>query len=82
MDLSVNKALKNSMKQQFSEWYSSIVYKNFSDEIPPPVHVDLRMSIMKPLGAQWIKNAFSHIKGNSTIITNGFTAAGITATLE
>ena len=80
MDLSVNKALKNSMKQQFSEWYSSVVYKNFSDEIPPPV--DLRMSIMKPLGAQWIKNAFSHIKGNSTIITNGFTAAGITATLE
>ena len=80
MDLSVNKALKNSMKQQFSEWYSSIVYKNFSDEIPPPV--DLRMSIMKLLGAQWIKNAFSHIKGNSTIITNGFAAAGITATLE
>ena len=80
MDLSVNKALKNSMKQQFSEWYSSIVYKNFSDEVPPPV--DLRMSIMKPLGAQWIKNAFGHIKGNSTIITNGFAAAGITATLE
>ena len=80
MDLSVNKALKNSMKQQFSEWYSSIVCKNFSDEIPPPV--DLRMSIMKPLGAQWIKNAFSHIKGNSTIITNGFAAAGITATYE
>ena len=73
MDLSVNKVLKNSMKQQFSEWYSSIVYKNFSDEIPPPV--DLRMSITKPLGAQWIKNAFSHIKGNSTIIMNGFAAA-------
>ena len=35
------------MKQQFSEWYSSIVYKNFSDEIPPPV--DLQMSIMKSL---------------------------------
>ena len=49
MDLSVNKALKQSMKQQFSQWYSSMIYQNFTDEVPPPI--DLRMSIMKPLGA-------------------------------
>lgn len=52
MDLSVNKTLKDFMKREFSEWYSSIVYQNFTtsnDENPP---VDLRMSIMKPLVAQ------------------------------
>jgi len=61
MDLSVNNAFKNSMKQQFSKWYSSMVHKNCStDGISPAV--DLRMSIMKPLGAKWIKNAYNYVK--------------------
>lgn len=81
MDLSVNKALKQSMKQQFSEWYSSMVYQNFTtDELPPPI--DLRMSIMKPLGAKWLINAVDHIKADSTIIVNGFVASGITEILK
>jgi len=81
MDLSVNKAFKNSMKQQFSEWYSSTVYKNCSSDGIPPA-VDLRMSILKPLGAKWIKTAYDYIKKNCSIITNGFSAAGITAALS
>ena len=80
MDLSVNKALKQSMKQQFSQWYSSMIYQNFTDEVPPPI--DLRMSIMKPLGAKWLINAFKHIKADSTIIVNGFVASGITGILK
>ena len=70
MDLSINKMLKDLMKQQFSEWYSSIVYQNFGDEAPPPV--DMRMSIMKPLGAQWLIKAYSQIKSSRSLITNGF----------
>ena len=50
MDLGINKELKQSMKQQFSEWYSLMIYQNFTDEFPPPI--DLHMSIMKPLGAK------------------------------
>ena len=67
------------MKKEFSKWYSSIVHQNFTtsnDENPPPM--DLRMSIMKPLGAQWHIKAYSHLQINSTIIANGFKAAGIT----
>lgn len=50
MDLNVNKTLKGYLEREFSEWYSSIVYQNFTtsyDGNPPPV--DFRMSIMKPL---------------------------------
>ena len=46
-------------QQQFSEWYSSIVYQNFGDEPPPPV--DMRTSIMKPLGAQWFIKAYKTV---------------------
>ena len=60
MDLSINKALEQSMKQQFNEWYSLMIYQNFTDEVSPPI--DLRMSIMKPLGTKWLINAFDHIK--------------------
>ena len=79
MDLSINKTLKDLMKQQFSEWYSSIVYQNFGDEASPPV--DMHMSIMKPLGAQWLIKAYSQIKSSRSLITNGFKASGITETL-
>ena len=41
MDLSVNKALKEAIKQQFGKWYSSMIYKIFGDEVPPPVDVRL-----------------------------------------
>ena len=60
MDLSVNKTLKAFMKKEFSEWCSSVVYQNFTtsnDENPPPV--DLHMSIMKPLVAEWLIKAYN-----------------------
>jgi len=79
MDLSVNKVLKEAMKQQFSEGYSSTTCKNFGDEAPPPV--DLCISIMKPLG-EWLMNAHNCIKDDSTLVTNGFVASGITAILS
>ena len=56
-----------------------IVYQNFGDEAPPPI--DMRMSIIKPLGAQWLMKAYSQIKSSRSIITNGFRASGITETL-
>ena len=79
MDLGINETLKDLMKQQFSEWYSSIVYQNFGDETPSPV--DMRMSIIKPLGAQWLIKAYSQIESSRSLITNRFSASGITETL-
>jgi hypothetical protein len=78
MDFSVNKAAKEFMRKKFSEWYSTEVQKQLekgAKEISP---VDLRMSIMKPLGAQWLVSLYDYLKEHSTIISNGFKAAGIT----
>ena len=50
MDLSVNKSLKDQLKTQFMEWYSSRVYTNEADAKLIPV--GLHLSIMKPLNAR------------------------------
>ena len=39
--------------------------------------IDLRMSIMKPLGARWLVSLHDYLKDHSSIIRNGFKAAGI-----
>ena len=79
MDLSVNKSLKDQLKTQFMEWYSSRVYYNQADAEPTPV--DLRLSVMKPLNARWILKAHNYIKENKSIVENGFKGAGITGIL-
>ena len=39
--------------------------------------VDLRLSVMKPLGAKWLVELHDYIKGKPDIIKNGFKEAGI-----
>jgi len=55
LDVSVNKAAKELLCSQFQEWYSEQIcqqLKNGDDSALQPV--DLRMSIVKPLGAKWM----------------------------
>ena len=75
MDLSVNKSIKDFMKTQFNNWYSSQVFEQLEDKEQKPV--DLRLSVMKPLGAKWLIKLFNYLKANNGIIINGFKAAGI-----
>ena len=42
-------------------------------EITP---VSLRLSVMKPLGARWLVALNDYLKEHSSIIRNGFVAAG------
>ena len=44
--------------------------------------VDLKLSIVKPLGAQWMIELYNHLKSHPEIIQNGFRAAGITERLK
>ena len=81
LDLSVNKAAKHFLRDQFQDWYarqiSSAVQNN--TEMKP---VDLKLSIVKPLGAQWMIKLYNHLKSHPEIIQNGFRAAGITECLK
>ena len=80
MDLSVNKSIKDFMKTQFNNWYSSQVFEQLEDKEQKPV--DLRLSVMKPLGAKWLIKLFNYLKANNGIIINGFKAAGIADILK
>lgn len=63
------------MKKEFNEWYSSVVYESLDLDNPSPA--DLRMAVMKPLGAQWLLKAYKHLVINKEIVQNGFKAVGI-----
>ena len=46
-------------------------------ELDTLLPVDLKMSTMKPLGARWLVSLHDYMKQRSSLITNGFKAAGI-----
>ena len=82
LDVSVNKAAKEFLRGQFQEWYSDQICQQLQtckeNELES---VDLKMSIVKPLGAKWMMNLYDYMKDKPDIIRNGFRHAGI-ATLQ
>ena len=65
--------MKENPRKQFQNWFSSQVTKHTDGALMPPVN--LRMSVVKPLGATWLMNTFDYIKANPSIIINGFKGA-------
>ena len=77
LDLSVNKFVKDVIKQCFQEWYSDqIVDQTDSGDSAKPITA-FPLKEMKSLGAKWVEKAVDHIISNPSIITDGFQAAGI-----
>ena len=81
MDLSVNKAVKEFLRKKFQQWYSSEVESLYckNGKFTP---VDLHMSKLKPVGAEWLVEAHRYLQSNPSLAKNGFCAAGITSALE
>ena len=81
MDISVNKPAKNFLCGQFQDWYATQICQQLKVEGEVQTQavqlVDLRLSIMKPLGARWMVNLFDYLKSKPEIIKNGFNGAGI-----
>ena len=74
MDLTVNGQAKKFRQNKFARWYSVEVQKhvqvdsgiNFED-----VHVDLKLSVVKPIHAAWLVelyNFFSSIEGKVYVL--------------
>ena len=81
LDVSVNKAAKNFLHDQFQEWYAeSLRNQILSGEKREAI--DLRMSVVKPLGAKWMMKLYDYFKTHPEIIQNGFRGAGITEALS
>ena len=78
LDISVNKAAKEFLRGQFQEWYSEQICQQLQRDEESSQPVDLRMSIVKPLGAKWRIRLYDYMKSRPDIIKNGFRHAGIT----
>ena len=81
MNLLVIKAVKEFLRKKFQQWYSGEVeslYRKNGKFTP----VDLHMSKLKPVGAEWLVEAHHYLQDNPSLAKNRFRAAGITNTLE
>ena len=69
MDLAVNRSVKQFLRKKFCVWYSEQVEKKLADN--DTSIVDIKMSIMKPIGASWLK-AYTSTKGKSSTCREWF----------
>ena len=81
MDISVNKAAKDFIRQKFNEWYSEKVAEQLGDNtdveqqlIEP---VNLTGVVLKTVGAKWLVQMHDYLQDNPGLIVNGFRKAGI-----
>ena len=81
LDVAVNKPVKDFMKAKFQKWYAEQVASQLKED--KDTHpVDMRLSIMKPLSAQWLLSMFDHFKKHPEIVLHGFHASGINDCLK
>ncbi len=80
LDVSVNKSCKDYMKKQFVDWYSEQILQSLDDDTD--FTVDLRLSVMKPLGTKWLISFFNYIINRPNVVFNGFKASGIAHVLN
>ena len=62
MDLAVNRSVKEFLHKKFRVWYSKQVEKKLADN--DTSIVDTKMSIMKLIGASWLKSLYIYLKEN------------------
>ena len=73
--------MKDFMKAKFQKWYAEQVASQLKED--KDTHpVDMRLSIMKPLSAQWLLSMFDNFKEHPEIVLHGFHASGITDCLK
>ena len=75
LDLSVNKSVKDFLKQQFQEWYTDLVSAQVQKgqvEL-----IDLRLSVVKSLGAKWMDKLYEYLRSKPEIVCNGFRVMGV-----
>uniref|UniRef100_A0A8W8P487 DDE-1 domain-containing protein n=1 Tax=Magallana gigas TaxID=29159 RepID=A0A8W8P487_MAGGI len=77
MDFSIQKVVKDEMKQRFQRWYASCISKQLDKgvDIETLKPVDLRLYILKPLGAKWLVETYNDIRSQTEMVIKGFEKA-------
>lgn len=85
LDLTVNGFAKKFMKKKFNDWYSTQITMQLDEgKLFHDIDIPLKLSILKPLHAQWLVDLFNQMTksdGRNTIIS-GWKASGITGAVE
>ena len=85
LDISVNKAAKSAIRKYYREYYREQVTQQLNLGTQPHyVIVDLKLSTIKPLHAQWLINVYNRFQTDKSrdIIVNGFRRSGITEAIN
>ena len=83
LDVAVNSFFKAELKDQFTTWYAErvqVAIKQHSDNVQAAVQSfqpDFRLSVVKPLHARWVIEAFNDVRDRKELIQSGWSKAGI-----
>ena len=79
LDVSGNKIFKSSLSESFGDWYTSQVVDGLeAGEDVASAKVDLRLSLLKPLHANWLIKAYDHLKTQRDGLATGWRKSGLT----
>jgi len=70
LDISVNKAVKEFLQNEFQEWYAKQVCE-LLQEAAMKQPVDLRLSIVKSLGTKWMVGFYNYMQTKPDLVMNG-----------
>lgn len=85
MDLSVNKAAKDFLRDRFQKWYAEQILEQLAGEESDDIEaaelqpIPLTISVLKEVEAKWLVELFEYFEQNPQISIHGFLRSGISA---
>ena len=79
LDISINKPMKDALKNQFQMWYAQEVQNQLQggSQLEDELKIDTSMTAIKDFSARWIFSAWQSIEQRSELAINGFQNSGI-----
>ncbi len=88
LDISVNKPVKDFLRQRFDEWYSQEVFRQLEGMTSEEIElfdvqpINLSMARMKEISADWLVQTSVYLAENPLFLVNGWIKSGITNALD
>lgn len=80
---SINDEFKKEVKNGFTSWYSELISDAMDEgKALSDIKIDLRMSVLKPLHAKWMVEAFDRTKVKLDVVKRGWRKTGIEAAVQ
>ena len=77
LDLTINKSFKDLMKDSYIKWSAEVFAKSILEGDVTRASSHLRISVIKPIHANWLIQNITKISERRSLIINGFRKAGI-----